>query len=439
MIPVLARRSRALIVLAALLAAAVLVILPAQRASAHPVGTTGVFVTVQSDAVDVEMQIQKAGFVAATGYDIPTDQSALDAISANLMSFILHRVSVADSASTLSPEVSQQPEFRTVNGEDAIVTTIRFSAGRPITGKVTLHDDFIIDVVPGHQVYVALVSDWDNGQVAEGDPQVIGVLGGGVTDITLERTEQTPLHGFLSVVWLGMLHIAEGTDHLLFLSTLLIVAPSLAVRARRGFRWTQPIPLRRTILRATLVITSFTVGHLITLALVSLGVVSFPTKPVEVLVAVSIMVAAIHAVRPLLPRGELLIAGGFGLVHGTAFATTILDLNLGLGERLVAILGFNIGVELAQLCAAILVLPLLIWLSHARAYPAFRVTVAILAILAAVCWIVAIGTDGETVLQPVFDAVARFPIASYLVLVAVVGVLWLFTRRRAAAPAALGE
>ncbi len=75
--------------------------------------------------------------------------------------------------------------------------------------------------------------------------------------------------------------------------------------------------------------------------------------------------AAIHAIK-LMPRGELLIAGVFGLVHGTAFATTILDLNLGFGEKLVAIVGFNIGVELAQLCAAVLVLPLLIWPSHAR-------------------------------------------------------------------------
>jgi len=225
-----------------------------------------------------------------------------------------------------------------------------------------------------------------------------------------------------------MLHIAEGTDHLLFLTTLLIVAPSLAVRSRRGFRWTQPIPTKRAVLRAALIITSFTVGHLITLALVSLGLISFPTKPVEILVAVSIVVAAIHAIKPLMPRGELLIAGGFGLVHGTAFATTILDLNLGFGEKLVAILGFNIGVELAQLCAAVLVLPLLIWLSHARAYPVFRTVIAALAIVAASAWIIAISIDGTTVLQPVFDGIARFPVVWYLVLVAVVAVLWYFTR-----------
>lgn len=444
MLSVVTRSTRPLVLGIAAVVAALLVLLPAAGASAHPAGSTGVFVTVQSDAVDVKMQIHKAGFVAATGYDLVNDQSDLDSVADNLMSFILNRVSVKDEVSALAPTVTEQPRFVVVNDEDSIETTLRFTdGGRPIEGAVTLDYDFIIDVIPSHQVYVALVSDWNNGQVAEGDPEVVGVLGGGATEITLERAQQTPLHGFFSVVWLGMLHIAEGTDHLLFLTTLLIVAPSLGVRSRRGFRWTQPIPLTRAIVRATLIITSFTVGHLVTLALVSLGVISFPTKPVEILVAVSIVVAAIHAIKPLMPRGELIIAGVFGLVHGTAFATTILDLNLGFGEKLVAILGFNIGVELAQLCAAVLVLPLLIWLSHARAYPGFRTVIAGLAILAATAWIIAISIDGTTVLQPVFDGIARFPVVWYLVLVAVVAGLWYFTRvpsgRGAmdAAPAAL--
>ena len=439
MLSAVPRLTRPLLLGIAAVFAALLVLLPATGVSAHPVGSTGVFVTVQSDAVDVKMQIQKAGFIAAVGYDL-ADQADLDDVADNLMTFILNRVTMKDAVSALAPTVTEDPELVTVNGEDAIETTIRFADDdRPIEGAVTLDYDFILDVVPSHQVYVALVSDWNNGQVAEGDPEVVGVLGGGMTEITLDRAQQTPLHGFFSVVWLGMLHIAEGTDHLLFLTTLLIVAPSLAVRSRRGFRWTQPIPTKRAVLRATLIITSFTVGHLITLALVSLGVISFPTKPVEILVAVSIVVAAIHAIKPLMPRGELIIAGVFGLVHGTAFATTILDLNLGFAEKLVAILGFNIGVELAQLCAAVLVLPLLIWLSHARAYAPFRNVIAALAIVAASAWIIAISVDGTTVLQPVFDGIARFPVVCYLVLVAVVAVLWYFTRNRVEADSTAAE
>ena len=423
------RSPRSALVVLFLVLTALLVLLPSLSASAHPAGSTGIRVTVQADGVDVEMQIQKSAFIAATGYEIETEQAELDAIADNLMTFVLHRVSVRDDVSTLTPTVTAAPRFETINEEDAIVTTLHFATGgREVTGAVVLHDDFILDVVPSHQVYVSLVSDWNNGQVAEGDPEVVGVLGGGVTEVTLERTAQTPLHGFAAVTWLGMLHIAEGTDHLLFLATLLIVAPSIAVRRGRGLHWEQPIPVKRTIVRAALIISCFTVGHLITLALVSLGLVSFPTKPVEILVAVSIIVAAAHAIRPLLPRGELLIAGVFGLVHGTAFATTILDLNLGFGEKLLAILGFNIGVELAQLCVAVLVLPLLIWLSHARAYSGFRIGVAVVAITAAAAWIVGIATDRESVLQPVFDELALFPLPAYAAFVALIAGLWYFTR-----------
>lgn len=429
--------SRPATLIGALVLAVLLVLGSAQGASAHPAGTTGVLVTVQSDAVELEMQVQKAGFVAATGYDIATDQAQLDGVSDNLMTFILERVSVSDAVSRLTPEVTEKPTFERINDEDAIVVGLRFAdpSGRALDGRIVLEDTFILDVVPSHQVYVSLVSDWNTGHVAEGDPEVIGVLGGGVTQVTLDRSVTSPLQGFGAVVWLGMLHIAEGTDHLLFLATLLVVAPSLATAARPrgrwgGWRWRQPIPLKTTLARATLIITSFTAGHLVTLALVSLGLLSFPTKPVEILVAVSIIVAAAHAIRPLLPRGELLIAGGFGLVHGTAFATTILDLNLGFGEKLVAIFGFNLGVELAQLIAAVLVLPLLIWLSHVRAYAGFRVGVAAAAIVAASAWIVGIGTDGDSVLQPAFDQIAAYPIASYLLLVAVVAALWWFSRAR---------
>ena len=153
-LPRLPRLPRPLLAALAAVFTLFLVVVPAQAASAHPAGTTGVLVTVRSDAVDVEMQIHNAGFVAATGYDIGTDQAALDAIADNLMTFILHRVSVADRVSSLAPTVTSAPAFERVNGEDAIVTTIHFTdGGRPIEGSITLEDEFIVDVVPSHQVY----------------------------------------------------------------------------------------------------------------------------------------------------------------------------------------------------------------------------------------------------------------------------------------------
>lgn len=107
--------------------------------------------------------------------------------------------------------------------------------------------------------------------------------------------------GFASVFRLGMRHIADGSDHLLFLLALLLPAPLLAL----GSRWARFAGVRHTLLQILRVVTAFTAGHSITLALAAWGLVRVPSRPIEVLIAVSILVSAIHAVRPLFPEKKL--------------------------------------------------------------------------------------------------------------------------------------
>jgi len=133
------------------------------------------------------------------------------------------------------------------------------------------------------------------------------------------------LGAFPSMFRLGMRHIGEGTDHLLFLLTLLLPAPLLVV----GSRWAGFAGRRRSVLQVLKVVTAFTAGHSITLALAALGLVRVPSRPIEILIAVSILVSAVHALRPLFPGREAGIAALFGLLHGLAFATTLQNLGLG--------------------------------------------------------------------------------------------------------------
>jgi hypothetical protein len=182
---------------------------------------------------------------------------------------------------------------------------------------------------------------------------------------------------------LGMRHIADGTDHLLFLLALLLPAPLLALR----FRWAASAGARHTLLQISKVLTAFTVGHSITLALAAFGVVRVPSRPIEVLVAVSILVSSAHAIRPLFPGREGGIAAFFGLIHGLAFATTLGELGLGRWERVVSILGFNLGIETMQLVVVAATMPSLVLLSRTRAYSALRIGGALFAGLAAVGWI----------------------------------------------------
>ena len=124
------------------------------------------------------------------------------------------------------------------------------------------------------------------------------------------------------------------------------------------------------------VVTAFAVGHSITLALGALGYVAVPTRVVESLIALSILVSGVHAVRPLARGGEVWIAGGFGLMHGLAFAALLGGLDLGRGSLVTALLGFNLGIELTQLLVVALVMPSLAVLSRTRLYPAVRIVLA---------------------------------------------------------------
>jgi hypothetical protein len=97
------------------------------------------------------------------------------------------------------------------------------------------------------------------------------------------------------------------------------------------------------------VVTSFTVAHSITLSLAALGILSFPARLVESAIAASVVFAALNNLRPMVTRRLWLIAFGFGLVHGLGFASVLADLALPRHALLLALLGFNLGVEVGQL------------------------------------------------------------------------------------------
>ena len=199
----------------------------------------------------------------------------------------------------------------------------------------------------------------------------------------IEQSRLPSFSGLTAAFNLGAHHIAAGTDHLLFLLALLLPAPLLA----GGGRWTRRATVRDSLLQILRIVTAFTLGHSLTLGLAAFGVVSLPSRLVEVSIAVSILISAIHAMRPLFPGREALIAAFFGLIHGLAFATALSDLGFGPGYRFVSLLGFNLGIEAMQLAVVAAVLPSLILLSRTSLYSLFRAGGAMFAMFASLGWI----------------------------------------------------
>ncbi|WP_343059597.1 HupE/UreJ family protein [Mycoplana azooxidifex] len=133
----------------------------------------------------------------------------------------------------------------------------------------------------------------------------------------------------------GIEHILFGYDHLIFVLALMFIARS----------W-------RALL---LTVTAFTAAHSITLTLATLGFVHVPGPPVEAAIAFSILLLACEIIRiqkgqtSLTAQQPWLVAFAFGLLHGLGFAGALADLALPSGDIPLALLFFNIGVEVGQL------------------------------------------------------------------------------------------
>ncbi|MET0270489.1 MAG: HupE/UreJ family protein [Sphingomonas sp.] len=248
----------------------------------------------------------------------------------------------------------------------------------------------VIDRVPNHFVLVLVRTDYGAGRLSD-RPQMLGGLQPGAERLTIDRGPGSAWRGFRSAVDLGMHHIAEGHDHLLFLIALLLPAPLLA----RGRRWAGYEGLRPTARLLARIVTAFTIGHSLTLIGGAFLGWTLPARPVEIGIALSILVSAVHAWRPLFAGREALVAGGFGLVHGLAFATLIGRFGLDPWQKAQSILGFNLGIELVQLIVVAAALPALLLLAPTPAYAWVRIGGALLAGVAAAAWLAerAIGVD----------------------------------------------
>jgi len=244
--------------------------------------------------------------------------------------------------------------------------------------------DAITHEVRTHRVQVFLRNDWNSGFVAEA-PVLVGELNHEHNAIFIPLGQERAGGGFLSLFEGGLQHIAEGTDHLLFLLLLLLVAPLAAV-ARR---WSAMRPLRETVKHTAFVITAFTIGHTTTLVLGSTGLLQVAPAPVEVAVALTIAIAAVHAWRPLFTRAETWMALGFGLVHGMAFSSSLSGAGLTRWQHAQSLFAFNLGIESMQLLALTVVLPPLLFLGSARPfwYAFMRRALSALACCMACAWV----------------------------------------------------
>jgi hypothetical protein len=156
---------------------------------------------------------------------------------------------------------------------------------------------------------------------------------------------RTPPSGSVGFLRLGAAHILGGWDHLLFLAALLIG--------------------QRSVRSLLITVTAFTVAHSVSLAAATFGWVHGSSLWVEPVIALSVMWMALENLLGQDVRWRRhALTFAFGLVHGLAFAEALVELNLAGWPLARALLGFNLGVEAAQVAVVLLLAPLLAWLAR---------------------------------------------------------------------------
>jgi hypothetical protein len=193
-------------------------------------------------------------------------------------------------------------------------------------------------------------------------------------DADTASIDEAPTSSFFGFVREGVHHILIGYDHILFLLSLLL--PAVWIRSavtdpRTGLartRWVPSNNLKLALTNVLKVVTAFTVAHSITLALSVLNIVDPPSRWVESIIAGSVVLAALNNIWPLISEARWKLTFVFGLVHGFGFASALKDAGLAKGALVGPLVGFNVGVEIGQLCIVAVVLPLAWSLRGTRTY-----------------------------------------------------------------------
>lgn len=234
-------------------------------------------------------------------------------------------------------------------------------AGACPAGSPTVGIDYrlLFDLDPQHRglVRVGGTAGRTNAALSASAPTVTVSAGGGMSAQAL--------------AWLreGVVHIGTGYDHVLFLLSLLL--PAVLIRRRVDGRgaWAPADGFMPAFIDVAKIVTAFTLAHSITLTLAALEIVALPARWVESAIALSVVLAALNNLFPVVRHGRWIAAFGFGLIHGFGFAGVLAELGLPRDALALSLAAFNAGVELGQLAIVLAFLPLAY---AARATPAYR-------------------------------------------------------------------
>lgn len=318
--------------------------LPAQ---AHKPSDSYLSITRTGSEIQGQWDIALRDLEAAIGLDTDSDGaltwSEVRSRHEDIAAYALSRLRLSTPSGTCDTRAAEQLLDRHTDGTYAV---LHFTATCPAgTGALEVDYQLLFDIDPQHKGLLKIGQD---------GVQSSAIFGSDARSRSFDSGTGSTMSPFLEYLQHGVWHIWIGFDHILFLVSLLLPA----VLVRRNARWEAADDAKSAALDVLKVVTAFTIAHSITLTLATLEVLQLPSRWVESVIAASVVIAALNNVLPIFPGKRWVAAFAFGLIHGFGFASVLGDLGLPASSLVLALLGFNLGVELGQLAIVIVFLPL---------------------------------------------------------------------------------
>ncbi len=312
-------------------------------AQAHEVNPTIADISVENDVARLQFRLNAEAFLADIDLDGLVDTDGAETREAY---DVLRAVSAAD----LSALIEAQSD-RFLSGVTLSVAGVRVALNQTnVQVSEGVDPEFPRQTLVSYEAKVPMLArsmtlGWGKGygtlilrQQGADDPYTGYLEGGDVSpEITISGGDAlSGLQSFVAYIPVGFAHIIPmGLDHILFVLGLFFL--SLKMRA---LFWQ---------------ISAFTLAHTVTLAMGAMGWVVVPATIVEPLIAASIVYVAVENILSRgLTRWRPVVVFGFGLLHGLGFASVLGEFGLPQGQFVAALIGFNVGVELGQICVIIL-------------------------------------------------------------------------------------
>ncbi len=231
--------------------------------------------------------------------------------------------------------------------DDSDALHFRFAFQQQAGSRIGMSVPIIAELARGHRQYLT---------VRDEDGQILAdhLLSPAAWQWHFDPARHASRDSFRNYLAQGAWHIWIGYDHILFLLSLLLPA----VLRRESARWLPVDRFRVAFIEVFKIVTAFTLAHSVTLSLAALGYIALPTRWVESAIALSVVLAALNNLWPVIDRRRWLVALAFGLVHGLGFASVLRDLGLPQDSLVLALFAFNVGVEAGQLAIIAALLPL---------------------------------------------------------------------------------